>query len=122
MAGGAKPAGALAEALAHALAQAEKSWPRGSIHAAVASDIARERAEAELRSAAGRAVAIHGSDSTAWTVILEEGPEQRPAPLHRRFWFFGAAGDRIGTALDGEQITNTRSRTQLALKIYIINI
>jgi hypothetical protein len=33
--------------------------------------------------AAGRAVAIYGSDSTAWTVVLEDGPEIRPAPLHR---------------------------------------
>jgi hypothetical protein len=74
---------ALAEALAVALAKAEQAWPRGRIDAAAARDIARERAEAELRSAAGRAVALHVSDSTAWTVVLEDRPEPRPAPLHR---------------------------------------
>jgi hypothetical protein len=73
----------LAEALAVALAEAEQIWPRGRIDAAAARDIARERAEAELRCAAGRAVAVHGSDSTAWTVVLEDGPTLRPAPLHR---------------------------------------
>jgi hypothetical protein len=74
---------ALAEALAVALADAEETWPRGRIEAAAARDIARERAEAELRSAAGRKVALHVSGSTAWTVVLEDGPEPRPAPLHR---------------------------------------
>ena len=63
--------------------EAEESWPRGNIDPAAARDIVRERAEAELRSAAGRAVAVHVSDSTAWTVVLEDGPEPRPAPLHR---------------------------------------
>jgi len=76
-------AGRLAEALAQALTEAERSWPRGPIDAVVASEIARQRAEAELRLAAGRAVAIYRSDSTAWTVVLEDGPAIRPAPLHR---------------------------------------
>jgi hypothetical protein len=76
-------AAALAEALAAALADAEETWPRGRIEAAAARDIARERAEAELRLAAGRAVALHVSDATAWTVVLEDGPQPRPAPLHR---------------------------------------
>jgi hypothetical protein len=76
-------AGALAETLAGALAEAEETWPRGDIDPAAARDIARERAEAELRLAAGRAVAVHVSEYTAWTVVLEDGPEPRPAPLHR---------------------------------------
>jgi hypothetical protein len=76
-------AGALAEAIAVALANAEENWPRGSIDASAAHEIAQQRAEAELRRAAGRAVAIHASDATAWTVIVEDGPEPRPAPLHR---------------------------------------
>ena len=76
-------AAALAEAIAVALANAEKNWPRGSIDANAAHAIAQQRAEAELRRAAGRAVEVHISDSTAWTVILEDGPELRPAPLHR---------------------------------------
>jgi hypothetical protein len=73
----------LAEAIAVALANAEKDWPRGSIDANTAHMISQQRAEAELRRAAGRAVAVHVSDSTAWTVIVEDGPELRPAPLHR---------------------------------------
>jgi hypothetical protein len=76
-------AAALGEALAAALANAEKEWPRGSIDASTAHAIAQQRAEAELRRAAGRAVAVHVSDSTAWTVIVEDGPDLRPAPLHR---------------------------------------
>jgi hypothetical protein len=74
---------ALGEEIAHALANAEKNWPRGSIDAGAAHAIAQQRAEAELRRAAGRAVEIHATDSTAWTVIVEDGPELRPAPLHR---------------------------------------
>lgn len=74
---------ALGEAIAAALANAEKDWPRGAIGARDAHAIAQQRAEAELRRAAGRAVEIHASDSTAWTVIVEDGPELRPAPLHR---------------------------------------
>jgi hypothetical protein len=76
-------AAALGEALAVALASAEKDWPRGSIDASDAHVIAQQRAEAEVRRAAGRAVAIHVGDSTAWTVIVEDGPDLRPAPLHR---------------------------------------
>jgi len=76
-------AAALGEALAVALANAEKDWPRGSIDASAAHAIAQQRAEAELRHAAGRAVAVHVSDSTAWTVIVEDRPDLRPAPLHR---------------------------------------
>jgi hypothetical protein len=76
-------AAAFGEALAVALAIAEKDWPRGSIDASAAHAIAQQRTEAELRRAAGRAVAIHASDSTAWTVIVEDDPEPRPAPLYR---------------------------------------
>jgi len=73
----------LADAIASALANAEKEWPRGAIEPRAAHAIAQQRAEAELRRAAGRAVEIRVSDSTAWTVILEDGPELRPIPLHR---------------------------------------
>lgn len=76
-------AAALGEALARALAEAESNWPRGTIDAHAAHAIAQQRAEAELRRAAGRALAIHHSDSTAWTVIVEDGVDPRPAPLHR---------------------------------------
>lgn len=74
---------ALAEALALELQRTEDAWPRGAVDAAAARDISRERSEAELRSAAGRNVVVHSSDSTAWTVVLEADLELRPAPLHR---------------------------------------
>ena len=74
---------ALAKEIAVALANAETDWPRGAIDERAAHAIAQQRAEAELRRAAGRAVEIHVSDSTAWTVIVEDGPELRPTPLHR---------------------------------------
>jgi hypothetical protein len=76
-------AAALGEALAVALANAEQDWPRGSTDASAAHAIAQQRAEAEVRRAAGRAVAVHVSDFTAWTVIVEDGTDLRPAPLHR---------------------------------------
>lgn len=73
----------LADALATALASAEREWPRGEIDPASARDIVRERSEAELRAAAGHNVRVMASDSTAWTVVRENGPDLRPAPLHR---------------------------------------
>jgi hypothetical protein len=76
-------AAALGEAIALALANAERNWPRGTIDASTSHTIAQQRAEAELRRAAGRAIAVHASDSTAWTVIVEDGPELRSSPLHR---------------------------------------
>jgi hypothetical protein len=91
-------AAALGEALAVALGDAEKDWPRGSIDASAAHAIAQQRAEAELRRAAGRAIAIHASDSTAWTVIVEDGPDLRPAPLHRFIRVVPVAG--LGSLLD----------------------
>jgi hypothetical protein len=91
-------AAALGEALAVALGDAEKDWPRGSIDASAAHAIAQQRAEAELRRAAGRAIAVHASDSTAWTVIVEDGPDLRPAPLHRFIRVVPVAG--LGSLLD----------------------
>jgi hypothetical protein len=91
-------AAALGEALAVALGDAEKDWPRGSIDASAAHAIAQQRAEAELRRAAGRAIAVHASDSTAWTVIVEDGPDLRPAPLHRFIRVVPVAGP--GSLLD----------------------
>ncbi|HXV35759.1 MAG TPA: acyl-CoA reductase, partial [Myxococcota bacterium] len=76
-------ANALGEALAGSLAHAEKIWPRGSIDARAAHAVAQQRAEAELRRAAGRRVSVYSSDSTAWTVVVEDAPAPRAAPLHR---------------------------------------
>jgi len=73
----------LSEALADALREREETWPRGDIGAEAASDIARERAEAEVRAAAERPVRVLASDTTAWTVIREDTARLRAAPLHR---------------------------------------
>ncbi len=73
----------VAAALARALAAAERRWPRGAIGGAAAAAIAHERADAELRRAAGRRVALHASQATLWTVLREDSAELRPAPLHR---------------------------------------
>jgi hypothetical protein len=73
----------LAEALAQSPADAEERWPRGTIDPEAAASILRERAEAEVRAAAGRRVALHASASTAWTVVREDSAKLRPAPLHR---------------------------------------
>jgi hypothetical protein len=73
----------VAEALARALAAAERRWPRGRIDVAAAAVIAHERADAELRRVAGRRVALHASEGSLWTVLREDGNEPRPAPLHR---------------------------------------
>ena len=76
-------AGTFAAALAGALAAREGAWPRGEIDPASAARIASERANAELRGAAGRSVTVHASAGTAWTVVAEADAAPRPAPLHR---------------------------------------
>jgi hypothetical protein len=72
-----------AEALAAALAALEKRMPRGRVEPAAAAAIARERAEAEMRAAAGEAVSVRAGEGTSWTVVCEAGLARRPAPLHR---------------------------------------
>jgi hypothetical protein len=81
--GGGAAADRVAEALAAALEQAEKRWPRGRIDAAGAALFAHERAEAELRAAAGRRVAVFTGADQAWCVVREEDAAPRPAPLNR---------------------------------------
>jgi hypothetical protein len=83
---GADPRGAdrVAEALAAALAALELRLPRGAADAAAGAAIARERAEAEMRAAAGRPVAVYAAPrGTAWTVVREADAPLRAAPLHR---------------------------------------
>jgi len=70
-----------AEALARALAERERLTPRGEVDAEAAAWIANERAEAELRQAAGRGASLHAG--AAWTVVAERDPSPRAAPLHR---------------------------------------
>ncbi len=73
----------VAEALAAALAAAEERWPRGRVSAAAAASIGAERDEAELRAATGRRIRVFAGPGTAWTVVREDAPALRTAPLHR---------------------------------------
>ncbi len=74
---------AFAEALAGALARRQGEWPRGAVAPEVAEEIVRERAEAEMRAAAGLRVSLLASRATDWTVVREDDARMRPAPLHR---------------------------------------
>jgi hypothetical protein len=76
-------ADAASEALAAALAEAERRMPRGTIEPRAAALIVHERARAELRAAAGERVQLYASDGTAWSVVREARCEVLPAPLHR---------------------------------------
>jgi hypothetical protein len=84
-----------AESLAQALADIEERLPRGDVGRAEAARVALERADAEMRAAAGGRVAVHASDDTRWTVIREDSAAVRPAPLHR-FVRVLPAGDGAG--------------------------
>lgn len=72
-----------AEALAAALDGLGREMPRGAVSTEVAARIRSERDEAAMRAAAGRDVRVFASDDTAWTVVLEDEPALRAAPLHR---------------------------------------
>jgi hypothetical protein len=74
---------ALGDALAGALAELEAKLPRGAIDAQSAATISAERAAVELRHAAGRKARVLAGEGTSWTVICEDAPALRPAPLHR---------------------------------------
>jgi hypothetical protein len=73
----------VAAALAQALARAEERWPRGTIDTRTAANIQSQRAEAEMRRAAGREVTVHAGPGTGFTVVLEDDASLRPSPLHR---------------------------------------
>lgn len=73
----------LASAIAQALRKVESEWPRGRVSVEIAAQIAQERAEAELRSAAGKPLQVYRSSGTSWTVIREEDATLRANPLHR---------------------------------------
>lgn len=88
----------LADALASALAALERRMPRGRVDPHAAAAIARERAEAEMRAAAGARVTLRCGEGTSWTVVCEPGCESRPAPLHR-FVRVHAVGSEIFAAL-----------------------
>jgi len=70
-----------AEALADSLERIEQHLPRGIVPAEAAARIAHERADAELRAAAGADIALRTGAS--WTVVTEADARPRTAPLHR---------------------------------------
>ena len=77
-------ADSIAEAVAEALESMEARWPRGAVDPATAAQIAEERAEAEMRAAAGQPVRVIAPRlGTGWTVVREADATPRPAPLHR---------------------------------------
>jgi hypothetical protein len=80
---GAAAADGFAEALAQALGDIEERLPRGTIDKAAAARIAHERADAEMRAAAGARVAVHAGAGSRWTVVREDAARVRPVPLHR---------------------------------------
>jgi hypothetical protein len=73
----------VAEALAHALSDEAVRIPRGDVPLEAAAAIAQERASAEMRAASGRAVQLLSAGNRGFTVVLEDEPALRAAPLHR---------------------------------------
>lgn len=69
--------------VAAALEVLSRDMPRGPVEADVAARIRSERDAAAMRAAAGRAVAVHASEDSSWTVVREDEAALRPAPLHR---------------------------------------
>jgi len=79
--GDARRADRFAAALGRALARREGMTPRGEVGAGAAAWISNERAEAEIRAAAGGGCTLYAGD--AWTVVAESDATPRAAPLHR---------------------------------------
>jgi len=100
-----------ADALASALTALEHRMPRGRIEPEAAAAIARERAEAEMRAAAGEAVSLRAGPGTSWTVVCEAGAALRPAPLHR-FVRVQAVGEaELAAALRGAPLAGVAACT-----------
>jgi len=72
-----------AERLAGALAGLERKLPRGETDAAAAAAFFSECEAAELRSAAGGRVRLHGGPAQRFAVVREADAGPRPAPLGR---------------------------------------
>ncbi len=81
--------------LASELAGAERHWPRGEVGVEAAALAAGERAEAEVRAAAGADVHVWGGVGDPWCVIREADLTARPAPLHRFVRVHAARDERI---------------------------
>lgn len=73
----------VAEALAGALARAERAWPRGRVDPRAAAAFAQEREEAEFRAAVAGSGHVLAGEKSAWAVVREGDAAPRPAPLHR---------------------------------------
>jgi hypothetical protein len=72
-----------ADALADALAAAERELPRGRIDAGEASRIHQERGVAEMKGYAGRPIRVLAGEGTSWTVVVDREPTFRPSCLNR---------------------------------------
>ena len=72
-----------AEALAGALRALSARWPHGRVEASAGARFAHERDAAELRVAAGAALALHADTDAGFCVVCECDAALRPAPLHR---------------------------------------
>jgi hypothetical protein len=73
----------LAEAAAATLARLAREMPRGEVDTRAAARIRSERDGAAMRAAGGADVAVHASEDTGWTVVVEDAADLRDAPLAR---------------------------------------
>ncbi len=92
-----------AAAIAAALERAEQRWPRGRIDTQSAAAIRGERANAEMRRAAGNGgegIELHASADTRWSVILEPESRWRPTPLQRFLRVYAVTGTPVVDALE----------------------
>jgi hypothetical protein len=73
-----------ARMLAHAMEEAERTLPRGTLNPREASGIRQLRGEAEFSQLAGNGVELHASaEGTAWTVIFDPDPAFAASCLNR---------------------------------------
>lgn len=90
----------LGEALARALEDAEKRWPRGSAPATSLAEIAREQGEAEMRGVGGARVRVWTGAGRVWTVVRDDGAALRASPRHRFLRIVAVSNlDRVAAAL-----------------------
>ena len=82
---------AAAEAVAGELDALATRLPRGRIAREDEVAFAHARDEAQIRTAAGQDVVVHGG--ARWAVVCEADAEPRPAPLHRFLRVHPVAGD-----------------------------
>ena len=84
-----------AEALAAALEECQRRWPRAALDPAAALAVRGFHDVLALREAQGRGARVLAGDRLAWVVgALEEGSLPVPAPLHRCLSVRAVAGPR----------------------------